>query len=81
MADFFAYAFLVYLGIGFLFSLAFVFAGAGKIDPDAQKGTIGFRLLIIPGSMALWPVLAKRWFSGQNVPPVEKNAHDKAAIN
>lgn len=69
----------VYLAIGFVFGLAFVVRGAGRIDPSARNGTWGFRLLILPGSVALWPVLARRWFGGATAPPAERNAHRDAA--
>jgi hypothetical protein len=69
----------IYLGLGFIFTLFFVTKGAGKIDPTAKAGTIGFRLLIIPGTMAFWPLLAKRWWQGATEPPEEKNPHRVAA--
>jgi hypothetical protein len=69
----------IYLGLGFIFALFFVTKGAGKIDPTAKAGTIGFRLLIIPGTMFFWPLLAKRWWQGTTEPPEEKNPHHLAA--
>lgn len=65
----------IYFGLGLLFALFFVTKGAGKIDPTAKAGTLGFRLLIIPGTMAFWPLLAKRWWQGATEPPEEKNSH------
>jgi hypothetical protein len=62
-----------------IFALFFVTKGAGKIDPTAKNGTIGFRLLIIPGTMAFWPLLARRWWQGMTEPPEEKNPHRLAA--
>lgn len=50
-----------YAGIGLAFATVFVFRGVGRIDPVAREAPIGFRLLIIPGAAALWPVLALRW--------------------
>lgn len=66
-----------YLLIGVLFAIPFVFFGAGKIDPAAAGGSFCFKLLIIPGSAALWPLLLKRWIRGGR--PVEKSAHRCAA--
>ena len=63
----------LYLAVGFLFALAFVFRGAKKIDPQAKEGSIGFRVLILPGAMALWPILASSWLRGG--PRAERNAH------
>lgn len=65
----------VYLGCGLAFAIPFAFAGVNKVDPHAAHGSWGFRLLIIPGSMALWPILLKRWSAGLNAPPEECNAH------
>ncbi len=50
-----------YLACGLLFGLAFVTAGVGRVDPAARGTSVGFRLLILPGTAALWPFLAARW--------------------
>ena len=68
----------IYAAVGFVFSLAFVWKGVGKIDPAAAEGSWGFRLLIIPGTVALWPILARRWLRGEG-PPEERNPHREAA--
>jgi len=65
----------VYLACGFLFALPFAFLGVGKIDPHASHGSWGFRLLIIPGAMALWPLLLRRWAGGIHEPPEECTPH------
>jgi len=52
---------LLYLGCGLLFGTAFVSAGAGKVDAAARGTSVLFRLLILPGTVALWPVLAAQW--------------------
>lgn len=70
----------VYLGCGLMFAVPFVLKGAGKIDPHAAKGTWGFRILIIPGSMALWPLMLRRWMSGASHPPEECNSHRRRAV-
>lgn len=64
-----------YLGLGLLFSIPFLIVGVGKIDPTASKGSWGFRIMILPGSIALWPLLISRWIRGINPPPEEKTAH------
>ena len=48
------YAYLVF---GILFGVAFVATLAGKIDDNALDGSWGFRLMILPGSILLWPFL------------------------
>ncbi len=69
----------LYLGAGLLFAVPFLWKGVGRIDPVANAPTLGFRLIILPGVVALWPLLARRWLSGATHPPVECNAHRKAA--
>ena len=69
----------IYLGCGLGFAIPFVLVGVKKIDPHAAHGSWGFRLLIIPGTMAFWPLLLKRWLGGVKEPPEECNAHRKAA--
>ncbi len=64
----------LYLAIGLVFAVAFAFKGVNRIDPAAQKSTFGFRLLIIPASMALWPMMLGRWRRG-TAPPEEHNSH------
>jgi len=50
-----------YAGIGLLFAVAFLTAGISDVDPVSRSSGIGFRLLILPGVAALWPVLLTRW--------------------
>lgn len=69
----------IYLAVGLVFGVAFVLVGAARIDPAAQHGSWGFRLLILPGSALLWPLLWHRWHSGTRQPPEEKNSHRCAA--
>jgi len=65
----------IYLLCGVVFAVPFALVGVGKIDPHAAHGTWGFRLLIIPGTILLWPLLARRWSQGVHEPPEERNAH------
>ena len=50
-----------YAALGLLFAVAFVTVGVERVDPTAKGATFGFRLLIVPGSIALWPVLVAYW--------------------
>jgi len=68
-----------YLACGVIFAIPFVLKGAKRIDPHAAHGSWGFQLLIIPGTMALWPLLLRRWVSGASSAPEEGNAHRRAA--
>ncbi len=77
-AGWFVNALLLYLGVGVVFGIPFVWRGVHRIDPAAPGSTWGFRLLILPGVVALWPVLALRWLAG-TPPAEERNAHRLAA--
>lgn len=50
-----------YLAAGLPFGVAFVTVGVTRLDPAARGTSAAFRLLILPGSVALWPVLAAKW--------------------
>ena len=65
----------IYLLCGLVFAVPFVLVGVRKIDPHAAHGSWGFRVLIIPGTMFLWPLLARRWLKGVHEPPEENNSH------
>jgi len=54
-------AFAAYATIGALFGLMFVWRGVNRIDPAAHGARWTFRLLILPGVIALWPMLAFLW--------------------
>ena len=78
-----AAAFLIFLGAylacGLLFAIPFALIGVKKIDPHAAHGSWGFRLLVIPGTMAFWPLLLRRWATGVKEPPEECNPHRRLA--
>jgi hypothetical protein len=50
-----------YAACGLLFGVAFVSAGAGRLDPAARGASIAFRLVILPGAALLWPLLLGKW--------------------
>lgn len=54
-------ALAAYAAVGAMFALAFHLRGLARVDPATTGGGPGFRLLITPGVIALWPVLAWRW--------------------
>ena len=69
----------IYLTCGLAFAIPFALIGVKQIDPHAAHGSWGFRLLIIPGTLFLWPLLAWRWIKGVHAPPEENNPHRRAA--
>jgi len=67
-----------YLACGFVFAIPFVLTGVKRIDPHAVHGSWGFRILIFPGTIFLWPLLARRWFSGASELPEQNDPHRRA---
>ena len=49
------------LGVG----LPFVLRGVDRVDASARGASIGFRLLILPGTAALWPLMAAKWIKAR----------------
>lgn len=78
LANTISLAVLAYAAVGALFALAFAFVGVNRIDPVAKSSGWTFRVLILPGVAALWPLMAYRWAIG-SPPPTERNAHRTAA--
>ncbi len=62
-------AFGVYLAAGAVFATFFVSAGLSRIDAVAKAMPWSARLLLVPGSVALWPLMLKKWLT-QREPPV-----------
>lgn len=67
-----------YAAVGLLFGVAFVARGVDRIDAGAHGAGWGFRLIVLPGAVAFWPLLLRRWLAGGGA-PVERNAHRKVA--
>ena len=51
----------VYLLIGVTFSIAFTLLGAKAIDQVAKTTSFGFKLLVLPASALLWPIMLAKW--------------------
>ncbi len=69
------YPLVVYACLGLVFAVPFVWLGVHRLDSDAQGSGIGFRLLILPGVAAFWPMFFYRLMRGIVEPPIEKNPH------
>lgn len=65
----------IYVLLGFLFALFFITRGVQRVDTQARNASIGFRLIILLGVLAFWPLLLRRWRQGLPDPPVERNPH------
>lgn len=62
-----------YLLLGAFFAIPFAFRWVRRLDPVAEHGTVGFRLLILPGAILLWPLLARRLLTGGEQSPRSDN--------
>jgi hypothetical protein len=51
----------IWLVVGVVVGVAFLFLGIDRIDP-AARGSYAFRPLLLPGLVLLWPFVALRWF-------------------
>ena len=69
----------LYAGAGLLFALLFLARGVERIDAGAHGATLGFRLVLLPATVAFWPWLWRRWRRADGTPPIESNAHRRAA--
>lgn len=69
------YTLAVYASLGLVFAVPFVWLGVQRLDSETQGSGIGFRLLILPGVAAFWPLFLYRWRLGVAEPPVENNPH------
>jgi hypothetical protein len=54
----------LYAAVGAVFALVFLSLGLNRIDHGAKGAGLGFRLMILPGLIALWPLMLIRWLSG-----------------
>jgi hypothetical protein len=69
------YTMALYVGLGLVFAVPFVWSGVQRLDSEAQGSGIGFRLLILPGVAVFWPMFLDRWRRGITEPNVETNPH------
>lgn len=53
----------VYLSGGALFTVIFLLRGLNKVDERTHGSTAGFKIIIIPGCIVLWPVLLGKWMA------------------
>ncbi len=51
----------VYLALGLVAAVALHLGGLRRVDPATEVAGLGFRLLITPGLVVLWPMMVARW--------------------
>ncbi len=69
------YVAAAYLAAGVLFAIPFAARLVNRLDPEAAEGSRGFRLIIVPGVIMLWPIMLRRLISGVSNPPEERSPH------
>ncbi len=53
----------IYLALGLVVAIGFVSLGLTRAFPHSGPLTLGARLLILPASALLWPLVLRRWAS------------------
>jgi hypothetical protein len=66
--------FEAYMLAGLVFAALFLPRGVARLDPRVAGSPKTLRLVILPGIVALWPLLAWRWITGARE-PIEDNPH------
>jgi|WetSurMetagenome_2_1015567.scaffolds.fasta_scaffold80211_2 hypothetical protein len=54
-----------YAAIGVLTGVPFVIFGVGRIDRAADSAPWAFRVLVLPGVIAMWPLMMRRWWASR----------------
>ena len=57
---------VLYVAVGLMIAIAFVIFGVTEVQPAPV--TVGARILLVPGAVALWPVVFSRWRKSRRVP-------------
>ena len=52
---------MLYAAVGFGVGVAFLLFGLDRLEP-AACGAYGFRPLLLPGLLLLWPLVLWRWW-------------------
>jgi hypothetical protein len=58
---------LTYPLIGIAFAPLFLSIGIRRVDEHSIGATLGFHIIILPGVIALWPLLLYRWVQSYRV--------------
>ena len=51
----------IYLALGVLFSVVFMWKGLEKVDESAKGSGWFFKVLIFPGMVAFWVLFLNKW--------------------
>ena len=59
-------AITMYALAGAIFAIAFVARGIDRLDLAARGSGVAFRLIVIFGAAALWPLLLRKWIGAKS---------------
>jgi hypothetical protein len=59
-------ALVLYAAAGSVTALAFVSFGIAQVLQPPMPATLGARVLLLPGSFALWPYILIRWWKARS---------------
>ena len=59
-------ALALYIAIGIVVGLAFVLFGVTRALPHPTPVSAGARILLMPGSVLLWPLVLHRWLKSRS---------------
>jgi hypothetical protein len=65
----------LYVTAGALVAIVIITFGFTRLDSEAEHAGIGFRAMVFPGAVALWPILLRRYLRGGGQPPIQKDPH------
>lgn len=68
-----------YLAVGLLLGGGYLLVGAKRMDAAADGASFWFRLIALPGAIAVWPFLAARWVTGARVDAASPEEQERAA--
>jgi hypothetical protein len=66
VAEMILWAAALYAVLGLAVGVHFVLRGVQRVDAAAARASWSFRLVILPGSVALWPLIAALWIRGKS---------------
>jgi len=75
IASWIARGIYLYLAVGVVIAVWLNCGGLRRVDATAAQGPWGFRFLITPGLILLWPFLLKAALANHGHPRAERNAH------
>ncbi len=59
-------AFALYLAAGIVVGILFVIFGVSGVLAQPTAVTVGARILLLPGSILLWPLVLGRWLQSRS---------------